>query len=43
MPTVLTKKEREQVIEDLENRILGWTEQLCESLAENYKLSLIHI
>ena len=37
MPTVLTKKEREQVIEDLENRILGWTETLCESLAENYK------
>ena len=37
MPTVLTREEREQVVADLENRILEWTEQLCESLAENYK------
>ena len=37
MPTVLTREEREQVIQDLENRVLEWTEQLCESLAENYK------
>ena len=37
MPTVLTREEREQVVADLENRILGWTNQLCISLAENYK------
>ena len=37
MPTVLTREEREQVVADLENRILRWTNQLCISLAENYK------
>ena len=37
MPTVLTREEREQVVEDLENRILSWTNQLCISLGENYK------
>ena len=37
MPTVLTREEREQVVADLENRILRWTQQLCDSLAENYK------
>ena len=37
MPTVLTRQEREQVVADLENRILRWTNQLCISLAENYK------
>ena len=38
MPTVLTREEREQVVADLENRILRWTNQLCISLAENYKM-----
>ena len=37
MPTVLTREEREQVVADLEDRILRWTNQLCISLAENYK------
>ena len=37
MPTVLTREEREQVVADLENRILRWTQKLCDSLAENYK------
>ena len=37
MPTVLTREEREQVVADLEIRILRWTNQLCISLAENYK------
>ena len=37
MPTVLTREEREQVVADLENRILRWTNQLCISLGENYK------
>ena len=37
MPTVLTGEEREQVVENLEQRVLKWTNQLCDSLAENYK------
>ena len=37
MPTVLTREEREQVVENLEQRVLKWTNQLCDSLAENYK------
>ena len=46
--TTLTSDEYET--KTLETRVLEWTEQLCESLAENYKLyhrrmilSLIHI
>ena len=37
MPTVLTGEEREQVVENLEQKVLKWTNQLCDSLAENYK------
>ena len=37
MPTVLTTEEREQVVENLAQKVLRWTNQLCDSLAENYK------
>ena len=37
MPTVLTRRERESIIGSLQENVLHWTEQLCESLAENYK------
>ena len=37
MPTVLTRRERELIIGSLQENVLHWTEQLCESLAENYK------
>ena len=37
MPTVLTKQERDRVIGSLQEHVLEWTEQLCDSLAENYK------
>ena len=30
-------EEREQVVENLEQKVLRWTNQLCDSLAENYK------
>ena len=37
MPTVLTKQERDRVIGSLQENVLEWTQQLCDSLAENYK------
>ena len=37
MPTTLTKQERDRVIGSLQENVFEWTEQLCESLAENYK------
>jgi len=37
MPTTLTKQERDRVIGSLQENVLHWTQQLCDSLAENYK------
>jgi len=37
MPTTLTRQERDSIIGSLQENVLAWTEQLCESLAENYK------
>ena len=37
MPTVLTRQERDSIIGSLQEHVLDWTEQLCDSLAENYK------
>ena len=37
MPTVLTKQERDRVIGSLQENVLEWTQQLCDSLGENYK------
>ena len=38
MPTTLTREERDKVIGSLQENVLKWTEQLCDSLAENYKM-----
>ena len=38
MPTTLTKQERDRVIGSLQENVLEWTQQLCDSLAENYKM-----
>ena len=38
MTTVLTKQERDRVIGSLQDNVLQWTNQLCISLAENYKM-----
>ena len=38
MPTTLTREERDKVIGSLQENVLHWTEQLCDSLAENYKM-----
>ena len=37
MPTVLTRQERDRIIGSLQDNVLRWTEQLCDSLAENYR------
>ena len=37
MPTTLTKQERDRVIGSLQENVFEWTQQLCDSLAENYK------
>ena len=37
MPTVLTRQERDRIIGSLQDNVYRWTNQLCISLAENYK------
>ncbi len=37
MPTTLTRQERDRIIGSLQDNVLQWTNQLCISLAENYK------
>ena len=37
MPTVLTRQERDRIIGSLQDNVLQWTQQLCDSLGENYK------
>ena len=36
MPTVLTRQERDRIIGSLQDNVLQWTQQLCDSLGENY-------
>ena len=37
MPTVLTRQERDRIIGSLQDNVLQWTQQLCDSLGENYQ------
>ena len=37
MPTTLTRQERDKIIGSLQDNVLQWTQQLCDSLGENYK------